>query len=141
MDSLNILGTKITKAINMGETCLVMYIDLSAAFDRVWHGTVLQKMVHMSFSGRIIGWMQSFLSDRSFKLWLEEKMSVEIGIKSRVPQGAVLSPVLFNILMSDIVKIYEVQYLEFADDLAIMYAAEDQRQEVAKVQWLRYSKQ
>ena len=87
----------------------------------------------MSFSGRIIGWMRSYLSDRSFKLWLEEEMSAETGIKSGVPQGAVLSPVLFNILMSDLVKIYGVQYLEFADDLAIMYAAVDQRQVVAKV--------
>ena len=76
----------------------------------------------------------SYLSEHTFKLWFEGKVSQKKSITSGVPQGTVLSPVLFNILMSDLVKIYGVQYLEFADDLAIVYTAVDQRHVVQEMQ-------
>ena len=59
-DSLAILGANIRNAINMEETCIVVYIDLSAAFDREWHGAVPKKMVYIGFKGKIY-WVDEIL--------------------------------------------------------------------------------
>ena len=73
----------------------------------------------------MVGWLRSYLSNRKFKVYLEGVYTQEKEIRSGVPQGAVLSPILFNVLMSDLVKVYGVRFLEFADDLAIFFSSYD----------------
>ena len=133
-DSVTILEAYIIDAMNRRETCIVIYVDLSAAFDRVWHMAILRKLVGMGIKGRIIGWLQSYLSDRSFRVWLEGEVSIEQKIRSGVRQGAILSPFLFNVLLNDLSKIYGVRYLEYADEVAIFYSAVDQGLVVHKLE-------
>ena len=50
-----------------------------------------------------------------------------------MPKNAVLSPVLFNVLMQDLVRIIEIEYLAFAEDLAVFYSDKDPQVVVDKL--------
>ena len=132
-DSLTVLESYIKGALSQGDTCIVVFVDLASAFDRVWHTALLYKMKNMGFKGRLLGWMSSYLLNRKFKVVVNGEYSETKNIKSGVPQGAILSPILFNIMVSDIVKVYGVQYSEYADDIAIYFTCRNQRQAVEKV--------
>lgn len=133
-DTLTILEHTIRETLIKKQICIVVFIDLAGAFDRVWKMAVLFKLQKMGFRGRILGWLFSYLTDRKFKVIVEGETSNERQITSSVPQGAVLSPTLFNILLSDLAKIPEVNYSEFADDLALYYSGNDVQLVVNKVQ-------
>jgi len=133
-DSLTYLEHTIRDTLISGKICVVVFVDLKGAFDRVWHMGVIYKLKTLGFSGRIIGWLYSYLCDRKFKILLEGRASAERDITSGVPQGAVISPTLFNVLLSDLPKIEGVTYSEFADDLAIYCSGKDVEAVVQKVQ-------
>jgi len=69
-------------------------MDLSSAFDTVWHEGLLYKLYAMNFPTTIIRWVTNFLTDRTTKIRSGETFSEEINIKRGVPQGAALSPIL-----------------------------------------------
>jgi len=133
-DSLTYLEHTIRKSLMTGNTCVVVFVDLKGAFDRVWHMGVIYKLKKLGFKGRILGWLYSYLQDRKFKILLEGKISNERTVTSGVPQGAVISPTLFNVLLSDIPRIEGVTYSEFADDLAIYCSGGDVEAVVLSVQ-------
>ena len=118
-DQLLVLDHNIKDSLGSNKHCIVVFVDLMGAFDRVWRLAVLQKLLNMGIKGKIIRWLHSYLDNRTFKVFLEGEYSTKRKAKSGVPQGGVLSPLLFNILMSDLPKVDGVEFLEFADDIAI----------------------
>ena len=66
-----------------------------------------------------LGWIQSYLSYRKFKGYYEGCYSSTKKSSSGVPQGAIISPILFNVLLYDIVKVNRLYYSEYADNVAI----------------------
>jgi hypothetical protein len=67
----------------------------------------------------MLAWIQEYLSSQTFKVFFEEVYSEEHLISAGVPQGAVLSPTLFNVMMSDLPRLNNVRISEYADDLAV----------------------
>jgi hypothetical protein len=61
----------------------------------------------------------SFLTDRKFYATVAAEKSAECWVPSRVPQGAVVSPTLFNIFTSDFPTFTHAQLALFADDSAL----------------------
>ena len=133
-DQLTLIDHEIKMSLQNNGICIAAFIDLTGAFDRVWNVAVLQKMINMGFSGRIIGWLYSYLHGRSFEVFLEGEYSSSRQITSGVPQGGVLSPLLFNILISDIPKIEGIQYSEFADDIAIYCSGNEYDVVISKIE-------
>ena len=70
-------------------------MDLAKAFDSVVHSKLLSKLVFYGFSGKIINWISSFLSDRTQVVCVGSSVSESKCVLSGVPQGSVLGPVLF----------------------------------------------
>lgn len=101
----------------------MIHVDLKCAFDSVWHDAVIYKMENMHFPKYIIKIIQSFLSNRCFKVKVNDSQSDEKVIPAGVPQGAVLSPVLFNIFVSDILFLPGCTIAQYADDIAILSTA------------------
>ena len=98
----------------------MILLDIKAAFDSVWHNALVYKLIKLNFNINIIKLIQSFLSDRSFKVHIGSKCSSSIQIIAGVPQGSCLSPILYNIFTSDIPLFENCTYSIFADDTAIL---------------------
>ena len=71
-----------------------MALDISKAFDRVWHAGLLHKLKSYGISGQIFGLISSFLSNRRFRVILDGKSSKEYSVNAGDPQGSILGPTL-----------------------------------------------
>ena len=99
----------------------VIYLDLWKAFDQVDHGIVLHKARAMGIGGRVLSWLQAFLSGRTQAVVVEGCSSGDSDVRSGVPQGSVLGPVLFLLLLGDIdATIINSFASSFADDTKLM---------------------
>ena len=75
--------------------------------------------------GLLLKWIAAYLEDRSFRVSFEGELSTIRKISSGVPQGAILSPTLFNVMMSDLPCSTEVISSEYADDITIYCTGDD----------------
>lgn len=69
--------------------------------------------------GRLYNWVMDFLSNRSFKVQLRSEISESYNTGNGIPQGSVISPILFNIMINDIFENTGKQSPLYADDGAI----------------------
>jgi len=109
-----------------GLRTLVVYVDFSKAYDKVWRNMLYAKMGDMDIPGCYTKWVQAMLADRrSYVNWYGSK-SKKRRFDNGVPQGSVISPLLWLIYINDLATSLpaEVQFgiakSLFADDLALM---------------------
>jgi hypothetical protein len=93
-----------------------VFLDVSQAFDRVWHEGLLYKLRKFGFPVYLQNIVKSFLQDRTFSVKIGGVLSTSRPIKAGVPQGAILSPLLYNIFTSDMPLPVNVKTAVFADD-------------------------
>ena len=79
-----------------------MALDISKAFDRVWHAGLLHKLKSYGISGQIFGFISSFLSNRRLRGVLDGESSQEYPVNARVPQSSILGPTLFLLDINDL---------------------------------------
>lgn len=94
-------------------------MDLAKAFDRVDHNILLRKLSAFPLDPCIIVLLQSYLCDRKQQVVINGEKSECIIPTSSVPQGSVLSPLLFALFISDLPPLILANILLFADDLKI----------------------
>ena len=94
----------------------VISLDISKAFDRVWHKGLLAKIPMFGLHNKLIKWVASFLSNRSIALRVDGFLSEPHSINSGVPQGSVISPVLFILFINDLLSSTSSSIYSFADD-------------------------
>ena len=106
---------------NMNVTCRA-FIDLKGAFDRANKDVILEELILKGVKGKLLGWIQDYLSDRKAKVWFHGASSSEGTFELGTPQGGVLSPMLFNVLMDKIARYPFPQGTEviiYADDILL----------------------
>ena len=89
-----------------------MFVDLTAAYDTIWHRGLTCKLLRLLPDRHMVHMIMEMVSNRSFAL------------TTGIPQGSVLAPLLFNIYTSDLPATISRKYA-YADDLAIMHADRD----------------
>ena len=95
----------------------VLYLDFSKAFDKVDHLITLKKLKALGISGKLGRWLQSFLTDRTQTVLVNGARSRSCHVKSGVPQGSVIGPLLFLVLIGDIDANVATSFVSsFADD-------------------------
>ena len=97
--------------LNSSSSIDMIYLDFAKAFDKVDHNILLHKVKAIGIQGKLGIWIKSFLSNRTQHVRLPGGKSHCSSVISGVPQGTVLGPVLFFILMSDISKDINSSYL------------------------------
>ncbi|KAF2357973.1 Reverse transcriptase domain [Trinorchestia longiramus] len=125
LDQVARLEAAIRSAITRREILLCLFVDLTDAFNTVWPTGVLYKLGSCGVRGPILRWLHSYLTNRSFQVYFEGSYSSMRGSRSGVPQGGILSSMLFNLMMSDIPIQTGVQLCEYADDLTFFTAHKD----------------
>lgn len=111
-----------------GEVTMLVLLDLSAAFDTLNHKTLLSRLREVvGVSKESETWFESFLSDCTFCVTKDLVCSPFQSISCGVPQGASLSPTLFNVYvkpLSDVLQKLGVGYHTYTDDAQIVFKVE-----------------
>ena len=103
-----------------------VFIDLKKAFDTVNHTILLDKLNYYGFRGIVNQWFSSYLSNRTQTTEIGSHISSKLNINCGVPQGSVLSPLLFLLYINDIQYCSrKLQFFLFADDTNALYAHKD----------------
>lgn len=99
-----------------------IFLDVAKAFDKVWHQGLLSKLIKHGYPTPLVRIIASYLKGRKFHVRFLGATSCERLITAGVPQGSLLSPILFNIFVSDIPSNPACTTLaQYADDTAILY--------------------
>lgn len=118
------LVSEIQKSLDNNQICACLSIDLRKAFDSIDHRKLIQKLRNLGFSYSATELIKDYLKNRQQFIKIGEKSSLLETIKTGVPQGAIIGPLLFNIFINDIFTIFLNGKLSmYADDGMIIYSA------------------
>ena len=114
---------RIISLLEKGLNVDTIYLDFSKAFDKVDHSLVLKKLSILGIRGTILQWIESFLTNRTQRVLVNGFLSKPAPVISGVPQGSVIGPLLFLILIGDIDKDIASSFISsFADDTRLSRA-------------------
>ena len=102
-----------------------VFLDISKAFDKVWHMGLIYKLKQNGISGKLLTLLGSYLTDRKQRVVINGSVSAWGTIKAGVPQGSVLGPLLFLIYINDLETGIKSQIKFFADDTSLFSIVKD----------------
>ena len=118
-DLLTVVSDGTTRAFNRSGATRAVALDLSKAFDRVWHAGLLHKLKSYGISGQIFGLISTILSNRRLWVVLDGKSSQEYPVNRGVLQGSILGPTLFLPYINDLHDDVICDIAIYADDTTL----------------------
>lgn len=118
IDSLAGLYDDATRALSTGKFLVVVFLDIQRAFDGVWHEAIVTKLRSLGFKGNLLSWVTSYLQGRNYSITVDGSSSSATSTCG-VPQGGILSPTLFSLVVDGVTKVVPPMVIPslYADDL------------------------
>ena len=113
---------------------IIVYFDIEKAFDNASPLQILHNLLQIGIKGRMLNWLTDFFSNREFNVRIGNKFSDSKSMNTGVPQGSILSPLLFSILQSDLPNMEDTHILQYADDVSIFVMDNSIESAVRKLQ-------
>ena len=113
------LAVTILKAFEDRKYCSAVFLDISQAFDKVWHPGLIQK-IQKTLPLRYFTLLRSYLQHRYLVVSYNNVNSSPVKMHSGVPQGSSLGPFLYTLYTADIPQTSTTVLSTFADDTAIV---------------------
>ena len=112
--------SKIIDEMDKGLLPLNIYLDLSKAFDTIDHQILLEKLAFNGIRGKSLDLFKSYLTSRKQYVEIDGKRSSSTNIKTGVPQGSILGPLLFIIYINDLPMSSQLfEFIIYADDTTL----------------------
>ena len=121
---MTLLTDDIEAGFERNDKCGTVFIDLSAAYDTVWHRGL--KLNNVIPDKSLVNFIMTMIASRSFIMHVGADRSKQRLLKNGVPQGSVLAPLLFNLYTSDLPKTQSKKYI-YADDISLYDIGENIR--------------
>ena len=117
------LAEDVNHAFAKQECVIAVFLDVSGAFDRVWISGLMWKLLMMRLPLNLLCVIKGFLTSRSLRVKVDKIISDNVNMAAGTPQGAVLSPTLFNIFVDNLKKNLgideNINLAQYADDVAL----------------------
>jgi hypothetical protein len=111
--------TKLLEDSNVAGVQIVTY-DFSKAFDRLRHDVIIQRLIDCKMPVKLICWISDYLENRHQSVKIGNELSSAMPVSSGVPQGSLLGPFLFSVVMGSLTfHDPKCQTIKYADDLTL----------------------
>ena len=110
----------INTAIDNQHECVLILLDLSAAFDTIDHKIPINRLGNKyGISGLALEWLKSYIQERPQRVVVNETYSEPKCNSFGVPQGSVRGPLLFSLYygaLEDVIRAHDIDAMMYADD-------------------------
>ncbi|XP_062525559.1 uncharacterized protein LOC134199209 [Bombyx mori] len=132
LDGISIFTTDIRLAFSENKSILSAFLDIQSAYDNVVISVLKHKLLTIKTPPLLINIIINLLLDRSLSLTVDDNSVVSRVLTKGLPQGSVLSPILYNIYTHDLESSFNgsISVLQYADDL-LLYNASQSVQEAS----------
>ena len=113
---------------------IVIYLDLEKAFELIDHTVLVSALALRGVQGKILKYIKNYLENRSARVRFQGQYSEYHDLGNGVPQGGILSPTIFNMVIEEIhsIKVEHTEILSYADDLAIIVTKKEGAIDIAQ---------
>ena len=119
MTQLLVVMEEWSQLLDQGLPVDAIYLDFRKAFDTVPHQRLLRKLEAYGIRGKLLNWIEAFLVGRKQSVVINGTKSSLTDVKSGIPQGSVLGPLLFVVFINDMSSGVTSACKLFADDSKI----------------------
>ena len=126
-DCLAALATEAQDAFRRKQYLFCVFFDLEKAYDTCWKHLIMKQLHKFGLRGELARLIEDYLSNRKFRVKVNNSLSEQYMQEMGVPQGGVLSCTLFNIAINTAVTVIKglVSYSLYVDDKRIAYSHSD----------------
>ena len=124
-DNLIRLHDTIYKALANDRSVMAVFLDIEKAYDMVYKDALLLKLLRLGINGPIFNFIKSFITNRTFQVRVSSSYSEVNNLENGIPQGSILSPILFSIMINDLPECLDCPTALYADDFCFFQVGRD----------------